>query len=84
VHGQNTFFIGFSFPLPNLPIVEGSKSVPRVLKLGFIQLDGIKMDEPGGAFVGAGSLWPEIMSRVYKIKRRRRLVARVKQSPIAK
>jgi hypothetical protein len=31
-------------PAPNLPIVEGSKSVPRVLKLGFIQLDGIKMD----------------------------------------
>jgi hypothetical protein len=58
------FFHWVLVPPPLIfPIVEGSKSVPRDLKLGFIQLDGIKMDEPGGAFVGAGSLWPEIMSK---------------------
>jgi hypothetical protein len=29
---------------------------------------GIKMDEPGGAFVGAGSLWPEIMSTKFNVR----------------
>jgi len=27
-----------------------------------------KMDEPGGAFVAAGSLWPEIMSKKFNIR----------------
>jgi hypothetical protein len=54
------FFIRFLFPA-NLPIVEGvglleSRSVPGVLELRFIQLDGLKTETTGcGAFVGAWS-----------------------------
>jgi hypothetical protein len=41
VQGQTTLFIGFVFPT-NLHTAQG---VPGVLKLGFIQLDDLKMGE---------------------------------------
>jgi hypothetical protein len=35
--------------VPPPPLLSLISPLLRVLKLGFIQLDGIKMDEPGGA-----------------------------------
>ncbi len=37
--------------VPSPPLLSLISPLLRVLKLGFIQLDGIKMDEPGGAFI---------------------------------
>jgi hypothetical protein len=44
------FFSLGSFSPANLPIAESSRSVPRVQKLGFIQMDGLKTEK--GLFVG--------------------------------
>lgn len=47
VHRQDAFFSLGSCSPGNLPIDDSSKSVPRVLKLGFIQLDGLKTQKWG-------------------------------------
>jgi hypothetical protein len=49
------FFSLGSCPPANLPIAAGvPKGVLGVLKLGFIQLDGLKTGKWSGLFVGAG------------------------------
>jgi hypothetical protein len=42
VHGQDTSFSLGSCSPADLPRAEGSISVSRLLKLGFVQLDGLK------------------------------------------
>ncbi len=42
VHGQEVFLLG-SYSPANLAIAKGSKSVQWILKLGFIQVDRLKM-----------------------------------------
>jgi hypothetical protein len=43
---KTLFLLGFYSPTL-IPIVEGFKNVPRVLKLRFIQLDGLKTRKQG-------------------------------------
>ncbi len=47
VHGQDTCFSLGSYLPTNIPIVVGFKNVPRVLKLRYIQLDGLKTRKQG-------------------------------------
>jgi hypothetical protein len=42
----------------NLPIAEGSKSVPGILKLKFIQLDDLKTGNRGGTIISAAPHQP--------------------------
>jgi hypothetical protein len=43
---KHFFSLGSYSPI-NIPIVEGFLNMPRVLKLGFIQLDGLKTRNKG-------------------------------------
>jgi hypothetical protein len=62
------FFSLGSCPPANLPIAAGvPKGVLGVLKLGFIQLDGLKTGKWSGVFVGAGlsHLTPSVKSLIF-------------------
>ncbi len=53
VHGQDFFFLLGSCSVANIPIAEGSKSLPGILKIGDDRT--LTWKNGGDTFVGVGS-----------------------------